>query len=142
MSNQKLTTLAHLSTAVSRTKGYIDEKDAVLAGQIADVVADIEGIVAVGGEANILEGIKVNNSTLKITDKIAELLIETGTENGTINVAGAAVAIKGLADLAYKSEITENEFSDSLKASFAAMATDADLEALTVRVTTAEGAIT
>ena len=36
-------------------------------------------------------------------------MIASGEENGTISVNGAAVAIKGLAALAYKSEITEDE---------------------------------
>ena len=41
---------------------------------------------------------------------------------------------KGLAALAYKSEITEDELGEALKASIAAKATKADLDALTVRV--------
>ena len=36
-------------------------------------------------------------------------MIASGEENGTISVNGAAVAIKGLAALAYKSEITEDD---------------------------------
>lgn len=130
MPNTKLINLGQFKTGLERTKSYIDAQDQILSGQIADVVADIEGLVATGGEANILEGIKVNEKTLEITDKIAELLIETGSENGTINVAGAAVAVAGLKKLAFVDEISENEFSDALKASFAAKATNADLEAL------------
>ena len=61
-------------------------------------------------------------------------MIASGEENGTISVNGAAVAIKGLAALAYKSEITEDELGEALKASIAAKATKADLNALTVRV--------
>ena len=134
MSETKLTTLAHLRAGLQQTKAYVDEKDLALSNRIDEVVADIEGIVATGGEANILEGVKVNGQALTITDKMVDILIASGEENGTISVNGAAVAITGLAGLAYKSEITEDELGEALKASIAAKATNADLEALTVRV--------
>ena len=139
MSN-KLTTLSQLKSSLQATKSYIDTQDAVLSGRIDAVVADIEQIVSVGGEPILLEGVKVNGQALAITDKIVDILIETGDENGTIKVNGAAVAIKGLADLAYKSEISEDELSEALKASIAAKATQADLDALTVRVGNIEAA--
>lgn len=140
MPNTKLTTLEHLKSGLTAAKNYADQQDALLSGRIDEVVADIEGIVATGGEANILEGVKVNGQALTITDKMVDILIETGDENGTFKANGAAVAIKGLADLAYKSEITEDELSEALKASIAAKATNADLEALTVRVGNIEAA--
>lgn len=118
----------------------VKSEDAVLSAQIADIVEDIQGIVATGGEANVLEGVKVNGSALAISDKMVDILIASGTENGTITVNGAAVAIKGLQSLAYKSEITEDELGAALKASIAAKATEADLEALTVRVGDIEAA--
>lgn len=136
----KLTTLDQLKLSLQASKTYIDQQDAVLSGQIAEVVADIEGIVATGGEANILESVKVNGQALTITDKMVDILIASGEENGTISVNGAAVAITGLASLAYKSEITEDELSAALKASIAAKATQADLDALTVRVGNLEAA--
>lgn len=141
MPNSKLVTLGQLASSFETAKQYIDQQDSALSEQIAAVIKDVEGIVATGGEANILEGIKVNGNTLPITDKIAELIIAAGTENGTINVNGAAIAIAGLKNLAFLDKISEDEFSDSLKASFAALATNADLTALEVRVTTAEGKI-
>lgn len=140
MSTTKLTTLAQLKSSLQSTKSYIDEKDLVLSGRIDQVVADIEGIVATGGEANILEGVKVNGTALNITDKMVDILIAAGEENGTLSVNGAAVAVTGLAALAYKSEISEAELSEALKASIAAKATNADLEALTVRVGNIEAA--
>lgn len=134
MSTTKLTTLAHLKAGLQQAKAYTDEKDLALSNRIDEVVADIEGIVATGGEPNILEGVKVNGQALAITDKMVDILIASGEENGTISVNGAAVAITGLAGLAYKSEITEDELGEALKASIAAKATQADLELLTVRV--------
>lgn len=136
----KLTTLDQLKSSMEAAKTYIDAQDAALGARIDDVVADIEGIVATGGEANILEGVKVNGTALSITDKMVDILIESGEANGTISVNGAAVAITGLAGLAYKSEISEAELSEALKASIAAKATQADLEALTVRVGNIEAA--
>ncbi len=136
----KLTTLDQLKLSLQSTKSYIDTQDAALGARIDEVVEDIAGIVATGGEANILEGVKVNGTALSITDKMVDILIASGEENGTISVNGAAVAITGLAGLAYKSEITEDELSEALKASIAAKATNADLEALTVRVGNIEAA--
>ena len=140
MSTNKLTTLGHLKAGLQQAKSYMDAQDAVLSGRIDAVVADIEGIVSVGGEPNILEGVKVNGQALAITDKMVDILIAAGDENGTIKVNGAAVAITGLAGLAYKSEITEDELGAALKASIAAKATNADLELLTVRVGNIEAA--
>lgn len=130
----KLTTLAHLKSGLQQTKAYVDEKDLALSNRIDAVVEDIEGLVTAGGEPNILEGVKVNGQALSIADKMVDILIASGEENGTISVNGAAVAITGLAGLAYKSEITEDELGEALKASIAAKATNADLELLTVRV--------
>lgn len=140
MSETKLTTLAHLRAGLQQTKAYVDEKDLALSNRIDDVVADVEGLVASGGEPNILEGVKVNGAALTITDKMVDILIAAGEENGTISVNGAAVAITGLAGLAYKSEITEAELGEALKASIAAKATQADLDKLTVRVGNIEAA--
>lgn len=137
MSTNKLTTLAHLQQLATIVKS----EDDALGARIDAVVADVEGIVATGGEANVLEGVKVNGQALAITDKMVDILIAAGEEDGTISVNGAAVAITGLQALAYKAQISEADLDEALKASIAAKATDADLQALTVRVTTAEGTI-
>ena len=133
--NNKLTTLAHLKSAMETSKGYIDQQDAALSGQIAGAIADIEAL-----DSAALRGMKVNGNLLNVTDKIAELLIEAGSENGTINVNGVALAIPGLKKLAFLDEISEDDFSDALKVSFAAKAEQADLEAMGVRVTAIEEA--
>jgi len=140
MSTNKITTLAQLKSSLQASKTYIDAQDAILSGRIDAVIEDIDVIVATGGEPNLLEGVKVNGTALTITDKMVDILIASGEENGTISVNGAAVAITGLASLAYKSEITEAELSEALKASIAAKATQADLDALTVRVGNIEAA--
>ena len=133
--NNKLTTLAQLKSAMEAAKNHIDQQDAALSGQISAAIADIEAL-----DAAALRGMKVNGNLLNVTDKIAELLIESGTENGTINVNGAAVAVTGLKKLAFLDEISEDDFSDALKVSFAAKAEQADLEAMGIRVTAIEEA--
>lgn len=134
----KLTTLEQLKLLAQRVK----TEDDALGARITEIAEDVEGLVTTGGEANVLEGVKVNGQALAITDKMVDLLIASGDENGTISVNGAAVAITGLQALAYKANISESDLDEALKASIAAKATDADLQALTVRVTTAEGDIT
>lgn len=136
----KLTTLDHLKSSLQSAKTYIDSQDATLSARLDGVVADVEGLVATGGEANVLEGVKVNGQALAITDKMVDILIAAGDENGTISVNGAAVAITGLQALAYKAQISEEDLDEALKASIAAKATQADLEALTVRVSDIESA--
>ena len=133
----KLTTLDQLKMLATK----VHSEDQVLATQIETVAEKVEGLITTGGEANILEGVKVNGQALAITDKMVDILIAAGEENGTISVNGAAVAITGLQALAYKAKISESDLEDALLASIAAKATDADLQALTVRVTNAEGAI-
>lgn len=118
----------------------VKTEDAALGAQIETVAAKVEGLISTGGEANVLEGVKVNGAALNITDKMVDILIAAGAENGTISVNGAAVAITGLQSLAFKSEITEDELGEALLASIAAKATQADLDALTVRVGNIESA--
>ena len=127
--NNKLTTLAQLKSAMEAAKNHIDQQDAALSGQISAAIADIEAL-----DAAALRGVKINGTALTITDKMVDILIASGEENGTISVNGVAVPITGLAALAYKSEITEDELSSALKASIAAKATQIDLDALAVRV--------
>lgn len=134
----KIITLDQLKQLATKVKS----EDDALGTQIETVASKVEELVSTGGEANILEGVKVNGTALAITDKMVDLLIAAGTENGTISVNGAAVAVAGLQALAYKAKVSEGDLDEALLASIAAKATDADLQALTVRVTTAEGAIT
>lgn len=70
--------------------------------------------IASGAQVNVLEGIKVNNVTLSIASKIAELIIASGTSNGTIAVNGTDVAVKGLAALAYKAKVSKADLDSAL----------------------------
>ena len=61
----------------------------------------IETLVTAGGEPNVLEKVKVNNSELTITNKAVNLTVVSGTNNGTIAVNGSDVSVKGLGTAAY-----------------------------------------
>lgn len=79
---------------------------------------------------NILEGVKVNGVALDITQKMVDILIATGTANGTLAVNGVDVAIKGLAALAYKAQVSESDLDSALTAVLAAKAAKADVDTL------------
>ncbi len=63
--------------------------------------AKLDG-VATGAQANVLEAVKVNGSALTIdANKAVDVLVATGTANGTIAVNNVDVAVQGLASAAY-----------------------------------------
>lgn len=90
----------------------------------------VQGIVSTGGEANVLEGVKVNGTALEIAEKMVDILIATGATNGTLSVNGTDIAVKGLAALAYKAEVGEAELSTALKAVIDAKAAQSDVTTL------------
>lgn len=53
---------------------------------------------------------------------MVDILIATGTANGTLSVNGKDVAIKGLAALAYKAQVSEADLDSALTAVLAAKA--------------------
>ena len=82
----------------------------------------IKALEDVGAQANVLEGVKVNGVALAIAEKMVDILVATGSKNGSISVAGTDVAIKGLAALAYKAKISQSDLDDALSAALAAKA--------------------
>lgn len=81
-------------------------------------------------ESKSLVGIKVNGTALAIADKMVDILIGTGATNGTLSVNGADVAVKGLAALAYKAQVSESDLDAALTAVLAAKAAKADVDTL------------
>lgn len=81
-------------------------------------------------ESKSLVGIKVNGTALAIADKMVDILIGTGATNGTLSVNGANVAVKGLAALAYKAQVSESDLDAALTAVLAAKAAKADVNTL------------
>lgn len=81
-------------------------------------------------ESKSLVGIKVNGTALAIADKMVDILIGTGATNGTLSVNGTDVAVKGLAALAYKAQVSESDLDTALTAVLAAKAAKADVDTL------------
>lgn len=109
---ENLTKLNHLKLLAQKTK------------------QEIEAILEVGGEPNVLEGVKVNGAALAIAEKMVDILIATGATNGTLAVNGTDVAVKGLAALAYKAQVSESDLDSALTSVLAAKAAKADVDAL------------
>ncbi len=77
-----------------------------------------------------LNGIKVNGTALAITNAMVDILVQTGTANGTIKVNGADVSVAGLADLAYKAKVSEADLDTALKAVLDGKLTEAQVQTL------------
>lgn len=132
----KLITLGNLGTFANEIKAKYARQSAVEALQ-----TKVDALVTAGGEPNKLEGVKVNGTALTIAEKMVDILVATGSENGTISVNNANIAVAGLQALAFKANVSEADLDEALKAVIDAKASGADLTALSGRVTTAEGAI-
>lgn len=122
----KHTTLDQLKMLAQRTKGEIGKVDSKMTA-LSDRVDTLE---SAGGQANVLEGVKVNGTALSIAEKMVDILIATGTANGTLSVNGKDMAIKGLAALAYKAQVSEADLDSALTAVLAAKAAKADVDTL------------
>ena len=130
----KMTRLSHLKALAQRSEEKFATKKALAALQ-----STVDDIVSVGGQANVLEGVKVNGTALAIADKMVDILIATGSANGTLSVNGVDVSVKGLAALAYKANVSEADLDAALKAVIDAKAAKADLDAVSGKVTTLIG---
>lgn len=95
--------------------------------------------VAAGAQVNVIEGVKVNGALLTLVDKIADILIAEGSANGTISVNGVDVAVKGLAALAYKSEVSMDDLAAALKETINSKAAQADLNTVSGKVDVLNG---
>ena len=103
----KHTTLDQLKMLAQRTKGEIDKVD-----------------------SKALVGVKVNGAALSIAEKMVDILIATGTTNGTLAVNGRDVTVKGLAALAYKAQVSEADLDTALRAVLNGKASATDLATL------------
>ena len=103
----KHTTLDQLKMLAQRTKGEIDKVD-----------------------SKALVGVKVNGVALSIAEKMVDILIATGTVNGTLAINGRDVTVKGLAALAYKAQVSEADLDTALRAVLNGKASATDLATL------------
>lgn len=95
--------------------------------------------ISASAQANVLEGVKVNGVALSIASKIVDIVIATGSTNGTLSVNGTDIAIKGLAALAYKAKVSASELDTALAAVIAAKAEASDVTALSGKIDTLNG---
>ena len=84
--------------------------------ELAALSTRIDDIVSTGGEPNVITSVKVNGTALAIAEKAVNILIATGKANGTLAVNGVDVAIKGLAALAYKAQVSQADVDAALQA--------------------------
>ena len=103
--DNKLLTLAGWRTYALKVK---EEADAL--------ETRVQTLEDAGGQANVLESVKVNGVALAIAQKAVDILIATGGANGTLAVNGTDVAIKGLAALAYKAQVSQTDLDSALQA--------------------------
>ena len=146
----KLVTLGQLQTSMQRAKA----NDDLIAARVTTLEGSthshtnktvLDGITAAkveawdAAQANVVEGVKVNGAALAIAEKIVDILIATGSTNGTIAVNGVDVSVAGLAAVAYKAEVSEADLATALAAKINAKAEASDLTTLSGKVTTLIG---
>ena len=78
-----------------------DPDYSTMKGKVATLEGRVEDIVTQGGEPNVLESVKVNGNALQINDKAVNLIVASGTENGSIAVNGRDISVAGLGSAAY-----------------------------------------
>lgn len=132
----KLITLSNLQKFANGLK----EKYATLTALEA-LQERVNGLEVTGGQQNVIEGVKVNGTALAIAEKMVNILIATGSENGTISVNNANVAVAGLQALAFKANISESDLDAALAAVISAKAEASDVTAIGNRVSATETAI-
>lgn len=130
----KLTKVSDLKALAQRAEQKYATKKSV-----TDLTTKVTELEQVGAQANVLEGVKVNGKALAIAEKMVDILIATGSANGTVSVSGVDVAVKGLAALAYKAEVSETELSAALKAVIDAKAEQTDVNNLQAAINTLNG---
>lgn len=99
----------------------------------------VDALELAGGEPNVLVGVKVNGAALAIAEKMVDILVSTGTTDGSLSVNGADIMVAGLKALAFKAEVSEAELSAALKAAIGAKAEASEVGALAQTVTTLIG---
>lgn len=110
---------------LDRLSAFKDKAD-LLYAKGSDLTAlsnRVDGIVETGGEPNVIETVKVNNSALTPdANKAVNVTIAESTANGKIKVNNVDVAIHGLKSAAY----TESSAYDASGAAAAVLGTSTD----------------
>lgn len=106
---EKLAKLESLKALAERVKSDYATKESV--ETLNDRVNEIK---AAGGEPNVITAVKVNGVALTPANKAVDVTVATGSSNGTINVNGKAVDVKGLAAMAYKGSVAKADLAAAL----------------------------
>ena len=106
----KITRVGQLKALAQRAEAKYATKKSVT--ELSDRINSLE---VTGGQANVLEGVKVNGAALTIADKLVDILIATGKSDGTISVNNVEVSVAGLAALAFKAKVSESDLETALK---------------------------
>ena len=114
MSTKKALSLEQLKLLAQRTNSEIEA-----------LTTRVDDLATAGGEPNKVEGVKVNGTALAIAEKMVDILIATGTANGTIKVNGVDVSVAGLAAMAYKANVSQSDLDAALTAVIAGKADSA-----------------
>lgn len=130
----KITRLGQLKALAQRAEAKYATKKSVT--ELSDRVNSLE---VTGGQANVLEGVKVNGVALTIADKLVDILIATGKSDGTISVNNVEVSVAGLAALAFKAKVSESDLETALKTVIDNKAEAADVTALQTAIDTLNG---
>lgn len=130
----KLSKLAALEALANRVA-----KDFATKSEMSALSGRIDDLVTAGGEPNVLVGVKVNGVAQTIAEKMVDILIATGSTNGTIAVAGVDVAIKGLAALAFLNEVSYENLSAALQQAIDAKAAQTDVDGINNTLSTLIG---
>lgn len=133
----KLTQLGHLKSLAEKVAAECATKT-----ELAALSTRVDEIVSTGGEPNVLVGVKVNGTALSIAEKMVDILIATGTGNGTLAVNKVDVPIKGLAALAYKAQVSKTDLDSALQAVIDAKAAQTDLDAAEVKIASIQSTLT
>lgn len=81
--NTHLVKLAALKALAEKVKS-----DYALKTELSALSDKVDELVTAGGEPNKLEGVKVNGTALAIAEKMVDILIATGSANGTNQLRG------------------------------------------------------
>lgn len=98
----------------------------------------LAGITA-GAEPNKIEQIKLNGAAVQIAQKAVDILITAGETNGSIKVGAAEVFVKGLAALAYKAKISQEDLDTALDAVIKAKAEQTSVDEINSTLSTLQG---
>ena len=130
----KITRVGQLKALAQRAEAKYATKKSVT--ELSDRVNSLE---VTGGQANVLEGVKVNGAALTIADKLVDILIATGKSDGTISVNNVEVSVSGLAALAFKAKVSESDLETALKTVIDNKAEAADVTTLQTAIDTLNG---